>query len=188
MKTITVPNRSSVTPDAQVLFDSLKKRLGKVPNLYATIGYSAHVLAGFLDFEAAISEESFSPKEKEGIALLVSEINNCKYCLAAHTLLATMKGYTQDEVLALRRGVSPDPKFAAALELTKSIVSNKGDADDRALDGFFSAGYREADLIELIALIAVRIFTNYVYAATLIPVDFPPVEKLQPVHNYPGIY
>lgn len=188
MKTITVPNRSSVEPDAQLLFDSLKKRLGKVPNLYATIGYSANVLAGFLDFEAAIPEQSFSPKEKEGIALLVSEINNCKYCLAAHTLLAKLKGYTEEEVLELRRGVSSDLKFTKVLELTRSIVLNKGNVDDSELDGFFSAGYQEKDLVELIALITVRIFTNYVYAATLIPIDFPPVEKLQPSHNYPGIY
>jgi len=188
MKTITVPNRASVTPDAQVLFDSLQSRLGKVPNLYATIGYSSNALVGFLDFEAALSKTSFSAKEKEGIALLVSEINNCKYCLAAHSMLATIRGYSRDEVLELRSGISPDAKFATVLRLTKSIVLNKGDADDRELDSFFSAGYKEADLIELIALIAIRIFTNYVYAATLIPIDFPPVEKLQAAHNYPGIY
>ncbi|WP_314000265.1 carboxymuconolactone decarboxylase family protein [Xanthocytophaga flava] len=46
-------------------------------------------------------------------------------------------------------------------------------------EAFFDAGYNEAALIELIGLVTVRTFTNYVYTLTDIPVDFPAVPTLQ---------
>ena len=53
MKTkINLPAPEQVNADAQILLDDVKKRAGKIPNLYATIGYSSHALKGFLNFEA----------------------------------------------------------------------------------------------------------------------------------------
>jgi len=178
MKTITVPSKDQVSADAQAIFEQIEKKMGKVPNLYATIGYSAAALKGFLDFEESLSHSAFTPKEKEAINLVVSQVNNCDYCLAAHTMLAGLKGFTKDETLFLRRGISSDTKLTATLQLAKSIAGNKGNAGQALISEFFNAGYNEAALIELAALITVRTFTNYVYTLTQIPVDFPAAEKL----------
>lgn len=178
MKTIEVPQRDQVSTESQVLFDQLQKRLGKVPNLYATIGYSDHALKGFMDFEATLNRGAFNGKEREAIALVVSEVNGCAYCLAGHTLAAMKHGFSKEDTLDIRRGKTTDPKLNAVIGLAKSVVVNQGHADAQALEGFYEAGFKEAAVMDLIGLVTVRIFTNYVFALTEIPVDFPEVEPL----------
>ncbi|MFL9836706.1 carboxymuconolactone decarboxylase family protein [Flavobacterium sp. ST-75] len=178
MKTINVPTKDQVSEPSQQIFEAITKKMGKVPNLYATIGYSANALKGILEFEEAFSHSAFSAKEREGINLVVSQVNNCDYCLAAHTMLAGLKGYTPEDIIGLRKGQTADGKFEAALQLAQSIAQNKGTAAISLKEAFFNAGYNEAALIELIGIVTVRTFTNYVYAQTQVPVDFPAAPAL----------
>ena len=179
MKTIKVPTRDEVKPESQLLFDQVTKHLGKLPNLYATMGYSPGTLKGYLQFEAAMTGGVFTAKEKEAINLVVSEINNCNYCLAAHTMIAKSKGYTHEEIIGIRKGYSAESKLDTAVKLAKSITENRGEADPQLLADFFEAGYQEDALIELIGLITAKIFTNYVYAITGVPLDFPEAVSLE---------
>lgn len=174
MKTITVPNKEQLSAESQTILESVEKKMGKIPNLYATIGYSSSALKAMLETEASLSHDSsFSAKEREAINLIVSQVNNCDYCLAAHTMLAKMKGFSDEDTIALRKAEYSDAKLNSVLKLAKSISSNKGAADDSASQNFFEAGYDEKALVELNALIALRSFTNYVFANTQIPIDFP---------------
>ena len=173
MKKITVPTRDQVSAGSQASFDLLKSRMGKVPNLYATMGYSEFALRAFLDLDATLSKGVFNAKEREAISLIVSEINGCAYCLAGHTILATLRGFTKEETLAIRRGHSSDAKVDAIVQLAASITLNKGNAEESALNAFYEAGFEEGALMELVGLISTRVFTNYVFALAQIPVDFP---------------
>lgn len=179
MEAIKVPSREQVNNDSQLIFDQIQKKLGKVPNLYAAIGYSANALKGLLDFEAAFSKGVFSAKEREAIYLVVSELNGCNYCLAAHTLSAVHTGFTKEETLAIRAVQSSDPKLQAILELTRSVVENRGHVSEAELNNFLSFGWHEDAVIELTGLVAARIFTNYVYALTNVPVDFPAADPIK---------
>jgi AhpD family alkylhydroperoxidase len=178
MKTINVPKREQVSPASQLLFDQIKGRLGKVPNLYATVGYSPKALEAFLNFDLVLNQGVLTEKEKEAIALTVSESNECNYCLAAHTLTSSMKGITKEETLSFRRGEAVDAKLNALVKLAKSIAVNGGKPEPELLSEFFNAGFNETALMELIGLVTARIFTNYVYAITDIPIDFPVAEAL----------
>lgn len=173
MKKITVPTIDQVSDEAKPLFEALKKKIGKVPNLYATMGYSAKALKGFLDFDGIFATGVFTAKQREAIALVVSEINHCEYCLAGHTLAATKNGLSIEETIEIRKGHSADEKIDAIVKLAASITNNKGHAEEPALDQFYAAGFDEGALMELIGLVTVRVFTNYVFAATAVPVDFP---------------
>lgn len=178
MKTITVPSIGEVTPESKVLFEAMQKRLGKVPNLYATMGYSSHALKAFLDFEATLSSGVFNAKQREAIALVVSEVNRCEYCLAGHTLMAIKNGLTSAETLDIRKGYFSDEKINAIVQLAKSVAETRGHPDKKYIDQFFNAGYDETGLMELIGLVTARVFTNYVFAVTNIPVDFPKAPPL----------
>lgn len=178
MKTINVPTKEQVSPESQEIFDIISKKMGKVTNLYATIGYSPITLKAMLDFEGAFNNGIFNAKEREAIYLAVSQVNHCDYCLAAHTMLAGMKGYTTEEILNLRRGIAEYPKLQATVHLAKEIAENKGNVNTFVKNSFFDAGYDEAALMELTSLVALRTFTNYVYALTEIPIDFPEVEEI----------
>jgi hypothetical protein len=80
LKHITVPQKEEVSPDSQPLFNQIQRLVGKIPNFYATIGYSANALTGILGLEENLNKGVFSPKEWEAIYLVVSEVNNCNYC------------------------------------------------------------------------------------------------------------
>jgi len=180
MKTIQVPAIAGLSTTSQSILEQVQKKMGKVPNLYATIGYSAQTLKGMLDFEATLAHDSsYSAKEKEAINLIVSQVNHCNYCLAAHTMLAQLRGFSKEETIEIRKGKTAEAKLQAVILLAQSIASNKGNADASTLENFFAAGYNESALIELIGLIAVRTLTNYVYAATQIPVDFPVADPVE---------
>jgi uncharacterized peroxidase-related enzyme len=178
MKKVTVPGYEQVSPGSQHSFDTLKRRMGKVPNLYAVIGYSEYALEAFLTFEEILNKGVFNPKEREAIALVVSEVNGCEYCLAGHTLAAIKRGMTQAETLDARRGHMADPRLNAIVRLAKSIAENKGKPDPQILEAFYNTGFDEGAVMELIGFVTVRIYTNYVFAYSEIPIDFPMPEPV----------
>ena len=179
MKTIQVPAKDQLNTVSQSILETVQSKMGKIPNLYATIGYSSSALKAMLDTEASLStDSSFSAKEREAINLIVSQVNNCDYCLAAHTMIAKMRGYSEEDTIAIRKAQYHDVKLNAVILLAQSIASNKGTANPYDLERFFEAGYDEKALIEVTALIALRSFTNYVFANTKIPVDFPEAQTI----------
>ena len=179
MKTIHVPQKEQLSAESQSILESVEKKLGKIPNLYATIGYSSSAIKSMLETEALLSHNSsFSAKEREAINLIVSQVNECDYCLAAHTSMAKMRGFTEDDTKEIRRGVFSDKKLDAIIKLAQAISNNKGKAGNTALENFFSAGFDEKALMELTALVTLRSFTNYVFANTKISIDFPLAPEL----------
>lgn len=173
MKNITVPSFEQVSTESQAMFEQMKKRIGKVPNLYAVMGYSSHALKAFLDFDAELSHGAFNGKEREAIALVVSEVNHCEYCLAGHTIAAIKNGLSSEDTIKIRKGAIEDAKLDAIVKLAKSVTETKGHPAEKYLETFYNQGFDEGALMDLIGLVTVRVFTNYVFASTNIPVDFP---------------
>jgi len=178
MKKIEVPNRSQVDSKAQQIFDNLEKNLGMVPNLYATIGYSSDALENFLNYSEKAGKSSFSAKEIEAIKLAVSEVNGCEYCKAAHTAIAKMNGFTEEETLNLRSGNIEDDKLKVLTQLSREIAQNKARVDQEYLDNFFNLGFDEKALIDLVSVIIAITFTNYIHILTQVPIDFPEAKSL----------
>jgi len=171
MQTFKVPSRAEVSADNQAAFDAIQKALGMVPNLYATIAYSEHGLPKYLAYQGA--KTSLTNKEKEAVNLVVSEVNGCKYCLSAHTVLGKMNGFTDDDVLALRKGSSHDAKLNALVALAKDITENKGHVSEGNLNRFFNAGYNKGTLVDVILQVSDKIAMNYLHNLTEVAIDFP---------------
>ena len=176
--TFKVPSYEEVGPGAQVIFDQLQKVTGKMPNLYAVIGRSANALTSYMAFVQAQAKGSFHAREREGIYLIVSQLNGCEYCLASHTQSAIRNHWTEEETLQLRAGTLPDPRWKAIYDVVTSVIEHRGAVGDDTLRAFFGTGYTEEALMDLMALISVMSFTNYVYRLTQIPIDFPPAKPL----------
>nr|WP_299386546.1 carboxymuconolactone decarboxylase family protein [Allomuricauda sp.] len=178
MSTFNVPRREEVSSANQAIFDNLEKAVGFVPNLYATYAYSENALGNYLTF--ANAKTSLKTKEKEAVNLAVSEVNNCKYCLSAHTAIGKMNGYTDEQILELRAGrASFDNKLDALARLAKNITENRGVTDAAVLENFFNAGWTKENLIDTIVLVGDKTISNYINNTTEIPVDFPEVQPLE---------
>jgi uncharacterized peroxidase-related enzyme len=171
MKDFKVPTRDDVTPENQAIFDTLQKALGFVPNLYATIGYSENGLAKYLAYQGA--KTSLSNKEKEAVNLIVSQVNGCIYCQSAHTLIGKMNGFTEDELLDIRRGKASNARLDALVKLAESITASRGNAKTSIVEEFFAQGFTDENMVDLILQISDKIAMNYLHNLTKIPVDFP---------------
>jgi len=178
MSTFNVPTRENVSENNQAIFDNLKKALGFVPNLYATYAHSDTALENYLNF--ANAKTSLSAKEKEVVNLAVSQVNDCIYCLSAHTAIGKMNGFTDEQILELRAGFSTvNSKLDALAKLAKNITENRGRTDADVLENFFNAGYTKANLIDTISLVGDKTISNYVHSTTQVPVDFPEAQPLE---------
>ncbi|MCH8029482.1 MAG: carboxymuconolactone decarboxylase family protein, partial [Candidatus Dadabacteria bacterium] len=162
----------------QEIFDALKKKIGMVPNLYATAANSPAALKGILAFGDSLRRGEFSKKEIEAVALAISQENGCEYCLAAHTAVGKMVGFSEDETLALRDGSIGDTKLNALTKLAKNITVTAGYPSQELIAGFFEVGYTKAALVELIGHVALNVFNNYLNHIADTPIDFPEAKKL----------
>jgi uncharacterized peroxidase-related enzyme len=182
MKTVTVPSYDDVSPANQAIFDNLKKALGFVPNLYATFAHSETALPTYLALQNAKS--SLSSKAREVINLAVSEVNQCAYCLAAHTTLGKMVGFTPEQILDIRSGTAPfDARLNALARLVRNVALKRGHTDQAALQAFFDAGWTEGNLVDVMLVIGDKTVSNYLHSTTEIPVDFPAAVSLADAHK-----
>jgi AhpD family alkylhydroperoxidase len=177
MKTFQVPTREQVSPANQILFDNLAKMAGHVPNLFAVFAHSENALGNYLTLGSG--KTSLRAKEKEVVNLVVSQVNKCLYCLSAHTAIAKLQGFTDEQVLEIRRvEITFDPKLNALAKLVKGIAENQGHADPQLVENFYAAGYNEGSLIDVVVAIGDKIITNYLFALTAVPIDFPIAPEL----------
>ncbi|WP_299363617.1 carboxymuconolactone decarboxylase family protein [Winogradskyella sp.] len=178
MNTFNVPTREEVSANNQAIFDNLNNALGFVPNLYATYAHSDTALENYLNF--ANAKTSLSAKEKEVVNLAVSQVNECIYCLSAHTAIGKMNGFTDEQILELRAGYSSvNTKLDALARLAKNVTENRGRTDEVVLENFFNAGYTKANLIDAISLVGDKTISNYIHSTTQVPVDFPVAQPLE---------
>ncbi|MEM1257084.1 MAG: carboxymuconolactone decarboxylase family protein [Bacteroidota bacterium] len=180
MSTFHVPKREEVSSSNQAIFDNLEKAVGFVPNLYATYAHSENALGNYLALSGA--KTSLNAKHKEVVNLAVSQVNDCIYCLSAHTAIGKMNGFTEEQILELRAGgASFDNKLDALARLARNITENRGATDADVLDNFFNAGWTKENLIDAIVLVGDKTISNYLHSTTNVPVDFPVAQPLETV-------
>ena len=178
MTTFNVPTKNEVSSKNQEIFNNLEKAVGFVPNIYATMATSENALKNFLDF--ANSNSSLKNKEKEVINLAVSELNQCQYCLSAHTAIAGMNGFKPGQIIEMRSGsASFDSKLDALAKLSRNIALNRGATSPETLNNFFAAGWTKENLVDTINQIGEITITNYLHRTTEVPIDFPIAKSLE---------
>ena len=178
MANFEVPTRDQVSENNQAIFDNLQKNLGFVPNLYAYYAKNETALGDYLALQNRKS--TLKAKEREIINLVTSQVNGCRYCQSAHTVLGKMNGFTEDQVLEIRGGsASFDSKLDALVKFTKTVVENRGNVTEAAKDAFFAAGYTEANLIDVVVVVGDKTISNYIHNLAQFAIDFPVAPELE---------
>lgn len=168
----------ATTGMARELLNATQRQLGRVPNLYAAMAHSPIALQGYLDFRSALQQGVLDLKMRERVALLVAQLNDCDYCVAAHTFRGGKIGMSADDLLATRGADSADAKTAAALRLVKALVLRETANAEAALTEALQAGWNEAEVGELVAHIALNVFSNTFKQIAEPPLDFPAAPAL----------
>ena len=172
----TFPSIEASPAAAQPLLEGAKKQLGSVPNLFRVIANSPAALQGYFGLNGALAKGALNAATRERIALAVAEINGCSYCLSAHTYLGRNLAKLDDaEITANRSGASNDPKADAAVRFAAKIAQQRGHVSDADVAAVKRAGYDDAQIIEIVAHVALNTLTNYVNEVAKTEIDFPAV-------------
>lgn len=166
-------NKEEASAELKQVYETLEKKMGKVINIFQGMGNSLETLKGFLSLSEQANHTSIPPKLRELIALVVGQSNNCQYCLSAHTSVAKGLGIGESDILKARQGDSQNPKENAILKFVKQIIDKKAHLSDADVSELKKAGVSDKEIVEIILLTVVNIFTNYFNLITDTKVDFP---------------
>ena len=179
MSRIAIPTRDNAPAASQPILDAVYKQLGFVPNLHRLMSISPNVLTGFVGLQSALVK-TLDIKTRDAIALAVSEMNGCGYCLAAHSYVATNFARMSPEEIALnRQGKSLDARRAAAATFAQHLIKAHGKVNDADLQAVRDAGYSDAQILEMVALSAQFLLTNFINNVAQTDIDFPALPDQQ---------
>ncbi len=169
-KTTTGPSRE--------IFDGVQAKIGMVPNLYRTLGHSPAALSAYLALNEKLRSATIGLTLREKIALAISQTNGCGYCISAHSMLARMSGVDDKGVEDARAGRSSDLREAASLALAVRLVTDRGWVSDEHLAAARTAGLSDAELVEIVAIVATLTLSNYANHLAHTEIDFPRAPNL----------
>lgn len=156
----------------QKLLDGVQRGLGMVPNMFKTLAHSSAALSGYLSFNQALGG-ALTPMLREQISLAVAGANGCDYCASAHTLLGRNVGVSDAELAANLAGQSSDERTQAALSFARAVVEHRGRVASADLARIKAAGFTDADIVEIVSVVALNVFTNYFNLVAEPEIDFP---------------
>jgi uncharacterized peroxidase-related enzyme len=168
----------TATGRAKELLGTVKNKLGLIPNMTRAMANAPAVLDGYLQFSGALSKGTLPAKVREQIALAVSQANGCDYCLSAHSAIGKMVGLTAEQIRDSRIGTAVDPKTDALIRFARKVVETRGRVSDADLDDVREVGFDDGVIAEVVAHVALNVFTNYFNELAETDIDFPKAEVL----------
>jgi uncharacterized peroxidase-related enzyme len=178
MQRLPAIDPATATGKAKILLDGVQAKLGLTPNIARTMANSPAALDAYLGFSGGLAKGALSAKLREQIALVVAEANGCGYCLAVHTTLGKSQGLTDSEMLDSRQGGAGDPRIAAALGFARKVVRERAQVTDEDVAALRHVGYSNGEIAEIVANVALNVFTNYFNHVAGTEVDFPTAPEL----------
>jgi uncharacterized peroxidase-related enzyme len=172
-----MPRIQPVT-ESTALLDAVKAKLGVVPNLFATIAQSPESLGWLLGGVEALGKASLSLREVELVNIHASELNGCGYCVSAHAMLGKKGGLSAEDIDRARLGDAATPREKAILALVRRVVRTGGGGAGAEVAQLREAGVSDRDVIEVLAHVAMKAFTNAVALVAQTEIDFPKAPRL----------
>jgi uncharacterized peroxidase-related enzyme len=186
MQTLKSLDPASATRKTKQIFDSLQKALGTVPNSMRTLANSPAALNAYMSFNAALGEAKLPAPLREQLAIAVANVNSCDYCLSAHTALGKLAGLATEDLALAQNAEASNVRTSAALRFAADVVRKRGLLAASEVETLRGAGFTDAEIVEIIAVVAINIFTNYFNHIAGTEIDFPIVHSDQASYQLAG--
>ncbi|MBI5925340.1 MAG: peroxidase-related enzyme [Aquabacterium sp.] len=175
MSRLPLHHTAQAPAHSQPLLQQIQQAFGTVPNMFKAVSNSPAALQSMWGSFGALGGGSIDAQLGEQIAVAVADRNACEYCLAAHTALGRKAGVSSQDMQAAQQGESANPRTAAALRFALKLVNDRGQVTDHDVQALREVGFNDGQIVEILAHVALNLFTNYVNVAFAVPVDFPAV-------------
>ncbi len=167
-------DQQSASNTVKELLDATQRQLGRVPNLYRAMANSPTALGGYLAFRGALQQGQLDTAMRERIALLTAQLNNCDYCIAAHTFRMQKLNLPADDIAGTRAGKSELPKIQAALKFVAELLERGGMTRLETRNALLDTGWSPGEIGEMVAHVALNVYSNYFKQVAEPALDFPP--------------
>ena len=174
MTEFTRHTEDTAPAESREILAGAKKSMGIVPNLYAVMAEAPGLLKAYKELGDLFQASSFDKDELTVVWQAINVEHNCHYCVPAHTAIAGSMGVSQDITDALRNETPlPSDKLEALRTFTLSVVRNRGNVDDAAVQAFLDAGYTQRQILEVVLGVSQKTISNYTNHLAQTPVDAP---------------
>jgi len=172
MTDFIIHTKDSAPEASKELLGAAQAKYGFVPNLMGEMADAPSLLKAYLALGEALEASSLTPQEQQVVVLTVSYLNQCAYCMSAHSAVAKMVGLPQDEISALREGRPlSDTKLEALSTFAGLLVEQRGRASEDDVTAFLAAGYTRAQILEVIVGLAFKTLSNFTNHLADTPID-----------------
>lgn len=181
---LPILDEHAANTDASTSLCEAKIQLGFIPNLYGVMANLPGLLETYRFGYAQFRQSSgFSAIEQEVVLLTISVTNECHYCVAAHSTIATHQSHLPKAIIeALRQGTAlPDSRLQALSHFTQAMVTQNGRVKNEDAKLFLDAGFTENQMLAVILAVGIKTLSNYTNHLVNTPVD--PVFKAQEWHK-----
>jgi uncharacterized peroxidase-related enzyme len=167
-----IHTETSAPRQSHGLLAASRAAYGAIPNLHGVMAEAPALLEAYQELTRIFSASSLSPAEQQVVILAASYENNCAYCVAAHTAIASMAKVPRNVVEALRAGTAiADPKLQALRAFTARVVASRGWPTEAELQAFTGAGFTRANVLEVVLGVGLKTLSNYANHIAETPLD-----------------
>ena len=178
MSRIATLDPTTAPGEAGTFLAAITAKFGSTPNFFRTIAHAPAVANAFVAFNGALANTRLSVQQREIIALTQAGLHGCPYCGAYHVFAATKAGMPREQALAWLKGEMPGTADAALARFAHTVLTHRGRISDEDLADLRNHGFDDGHVIDIMAVIAANVFTNFVNLAAQTDVDFPAVSGL----------
>jgi len=161
----------TLSPAMQAYFGKCQEKLGFVPNVLLAYAFDNAKLEAFAAFynDLMLAPSGLSKLEREMIAVAVSSVNRCYYCLTAHG--AAVRALSDDpvlgELMAMNfRAARLSPRERAMLDFAVKLTTQPWDVEEEDRARLRRAGFNDRDIWDIASVAAFYNMTNRLASAT----------------------
>jgi uncharacterized peroxidase-related enzyme len=176
MSRLPLLNAATASPESRAVLEQIHAAVGATANMFKVAAHSSAALKSLWGSFAALDQGVLDRRLAQKIAVAVAERNACAYCLAVHTAMGRKAGATADEMVAAQTGESADEKTAVALRFALKLVNERGQVSDADVRALRKLGFTDAEVVEIVAHVALNLFANYMNLAFAVPLEFAAVK------------
>lgn len=172
MQKFTIHTINSAPQASVPLLSGAKQAYGFVPNLFAGMSESPALLEAYLSLSQIFNKTALSETERQIIMMTANRLNECTYCMAAHSVISQMGGVMQEVITSLREGSKiADPKLEALRVFTIKVAESRGWPTDADIESLIEAGYTRQTVLEVVLGLGLKLLSNYTNHIVQTPLD-----------------
>ncbi|MBO6894052.1 MAG: peroxidase-related enzyme [Roseibium sp.] len=168
---LQIDSIESLSEKTQAYFSLCEEKLGLVPNVLKAYSFDETKLRAFTDMynDLMLADSGLTKLEREMIAVAVSSVNHCFYCLTAHG--AAVRELSGDPVLGELmvmnyRVADLSERQRAMLEFAVKLTEKPAEIVESDRQALREAGFSDRDIWDISSVAAFFNMTNRVAAAT----------------------